>query len=93
MRTSNLSPAARLVQQQRRFDVLRHHPFSFGKRSVLFVYPGLALMKRVDSDPNQFAYKIQVGRSVNAKTPLKELNRYINHDPRIMKRWLSIKLQ
>ncbi len=57
------------------------------KEHALFVYLGLALMERVDSDPNQFAYKMLVGRLVNAQTPLEELRRHFNHDPRTMKRW------
>ena len=61
--------------------------FLSDKEHALFVYLGLALMERVDSDPNQFAYKMLVGRLVNANTPLEELKRHFSHDPRTMKRW------
>ena len=61
--------------------------FLSDKEDALFVYLGLALMERVASDPNQFAYKMLVGRLVNANTPFEELKRHFNHDPRTMKRW------
>ena len=61
--------------------------FLSDKERALFVYLGLALMERVDADPNQFAYKMLVGRLVNANTPFEELKRHFNHDPRTMKRW------
>ncbi|MDP6477411.1 MAG: hypothetical protein QF502_05835 [Nitrospinaceae bacterium] len=54
---------------------------------ALFVYLGLALLERVESDPNTFAYKMLVGRLVNAKISLEELKRQFKHDPRTMKRW------
>ncbi|HIM11953.1 TPA: hypothetical protein EYM26_14265 [Candidatus Poribacteria bacterium] len=55
--------------------------------NALFVYLGLALMERVDAAPGQFAYKMLVGRLVNAGIVLEELRRKFNHDPRTMKRW------
>ena len=60
--------------------------FLSDKEHALFVYPGLALLERVDSDPNQFAYKMLVGRFVNAKTPLEELKRCLGHCQRGTKR-------
>ena len=60
--------------------------FLSDKEHALFVYLGLALMERIDSDPNQFAYKMLVGRLVNADTPFEELKRHFKHDPRTMKR-------
>ena len=54
---------------------------------ALFVYLGVALLERVDSDPNQIAYKILLGRLVNAGIRLSELQRKFKHDPRTMKQW------
>ena len=61
--------------------------FLSASEHALFVYLGLALMERVDSAPNQFAYKMLVGRLVNAGIPLEELKRKFKHDSRTMKRW------
>lgn len=61
--------------------------FLSASEHALFIYLGLALMERVDSDPNQFAYKMLVGRLVNAGIPLEELKRKFKHDSRTMKRW------
>lgn len=53
----------------------------------LFVYLGVALLERVAYNRNQFAYKMLIGRLVNAGVALAKLKRQFNHDSRTMKRW------
>ena len=53
----------------------------------LLVYLGVALLERVEYNRNQFAYKMLIGRLVNAEVALAKLNRQFNHDSRTMKRW------
>ena len=54
---------------------------------ALFVYLGLALLERVEYSANQFAYKMLIGRLVNAGVKLINLKRQFKHDTRTMKRW------
>jgi hypothetical protein len=53
----------------------------------LFVYLGVALLERVEYNPNQFAYKMLIGRLVNAGVTLVKLKRQFKHDARTMKKW------
>ena len=53
----------------------------------LFVYLGVALLERVEYNRNQFAYKMLIGRLVNAGVALVKLKRQFHHDSRTMKRW------
>ena len=61
--------------------------FLSNSESDLLVYLGVALLERVDYNPNQFAYKMLIGRLVNAGVALMELNRQFKHDGRTMKKW------
>ena len=53
----------------------------------LFVYLGVALLERVDYNPKEFAYKVLIGRLVNAGFSLSKLKRQFKHDRRTMKKW------
>jgi predicted nucleic acid-binding Zn-ribbon protein len=53
----------------------------------LLVYLGVALLERVEYNPNQFAYKMLIGRLVNAGVALAKLNGQFKHDSRTMKKW------
>ncbi len=53
------------------------------------MYLGVALLERVDINPNQFAYKMLIGRLVNAGVALDELKRQFKHDGRTMKKWVE----
>ena len=53
----------------------------------LLVYLGVALLERVEYNPNQFAYKMLIGRLVNAGVALVKLTRQFKHDSRTMKKW------
>ncbi len=61
--------------------------FLSDSEQALFVYLGVALLERVDNDPQQIAYKILLGRLVNAGMVLAEMQRKFAHDPRTLKRW------
>ncbi len=53
----------------------------------LFVYLGVALLERVGNDPNSFAYKMLVGRLLNAGTGVTQLACTFGHDVHTIKKW------
>lgn len=53
----------------------------------LLVYLGVSLLERVEYNRNQFAYKMLIGRLVNAGVSLIKLKRRFHHDSRTMKKW------
>jgi hypothetical protein len=53
----------------------------------LLVYLGVALLERVENNRNRFAYKMLIGRLVNAGVRRDKLKRQFKHDSRTMKKW------
>ena len=53
----------------------------------LFVYLGVALLERVENNRTAFAYKMLLGRLVNAGVRVSKLARQFKHDARTLKRW------